>query len=386
MGFLLGNSNTKVLWGNSNVKMFKGGTQIYPIGNVVTYIVDTGTSYSEEKDNGANILNPVTFTPSKAGYTFVGWRKDNTPSADVLASATMGDGETTLYAVFCKDVTVTYYNATSKAAIATGKQYYNNGYVTNPKFTIEQLASPSWESRGWGTNSKADADVAYSDIIEREFADDITVYALYQRTITLSYSGNGANGSVDPQIGIRFWNSAGNYSNPTFILRNNDFDKPERAFAGWDLGGTIYTEGATVTLTANATIYATWQGIPFYWFQRLSSANGEYYEYAPGYPTEWTKTDVCCEDNASWDLRIEQPGVSCDNWDAHLGAKAEASAKGNKYATVYVTEHAWGNSTLTLNGTEFTGPGIHTVDVSDKLSMELFTHDGMTINYIYFHN
>lgn len=127
---------------------------------------------------------------------------------------------------------------------------------------------------------------------------------------------------------------------------------------------------------------------PFYWFQRLQGENEQYYEYADGYPTEWTKTGICCEDNASWNLKLHEPSVSCDNWDAHLGAKAEASAKGNKYVTVYVVDHAWGNSKLTLNGQEFTSAGTHTVDVSatDKLTMELYTEDGMVINYIYFHD
>lgn len=127
---------------------------------------------------------------------------------------------------------------------------------------------------------------------------------------------------------------------------------------------------------------------PFYWFQRKRDDTHDWYEYEPGYPTEWTKTEICCEDNATWNLTLHEPSVSCDNWDAHLRCKAEASAKGNQYATIYVADYAWGNSTLTANGQKFTSGGTYTIDVSatDKLSLDLITSDGMTINYIYFHN
>ena len=228
---------------------------VWKAGNNVTYFVDNNVSYTVEVDNGANILNPTAFTPSKNGYTFVGWRRDKIATGTVLNAAVMEGDPITLYAVFRKDITLTYYNATSKAATITDKQYYNNGNITNPKFTLEQLEAPSWESRGWATNSKAEAAIAYENISEREFSADTTVYALYQRTITLSYDGNGSTGgSVDAQSGIRYWNSAGNYANPSFVLTSNGFSKTNYLFIGWDLGSV----GAVITLAQNTTARAQW--------------------------------------------------------------------------------------------------------------------------------
>lgn len=243
------------------VNVVKGGVtyNVWGSESPVVYVVDTNVAYSEDVLNGDSVLSPKTFTPTKNGYTFVGWRKDKTASSSVLTSAVMEGDPITLYAVFSKDITLTYYNATSKAATTTGKQYYNNGNINNPKFTVEQLASPSWDSRGWGTNSKANAAVVYESISEREFSADTTVYALYQRTITLSYNGNGAaSGSVASQTGIRYWNSAGNYSNPSFTLASNGFTRSGYSFTGWDLGGVIYAAGATVTMTVSTVLYAQW--------------------------------------------------------------------------------------------------------------------------------
>lgn len=241
---------------------------VWKAGNNVTYFVDIDVYYTVEVDSGANILNQ---TPSKDGYTFVGWRRDKVATGTILTNAVMEDDPITLYAVFSKDITLTYYNATSKAATATDKQYYNNGNITNPEFTIEQLEAPTWESRGWATNSKADAAVAYETIREREFSADTTVYALYQRTITLSYDGNGStSGSTSSQTGIRYWNSAGNYSNPSFVLASNGFGRTNYAFTGWDLGAV----NDTVTLSSDTTAYAQWEQTTYYVFQNGTLASG----------------------------------------------------------------------------------------------------------------
>ena len=257
---------------------------VWKAGNNVTYFVDNNVSYTVEVDNGASILKPTEFTPSKNGYTFMGWRRDKIATGAVLNAAVMEGDPVTLYAVFSKDITLTYYNATSKAATTTGKQYYNNGNITNPKFSLEQLEAPSWESRGWATNSKADAAVAYENIYEREFSEDTTVYALYQRTITLSYDGNGSTGGTTAtQEGIRYWNSAGNYLDPSFILASNGFSRNDYAFSKWAKGsesGTQYSTGESITLTASTTFYALWSAVSIYVIQNGAITKSDYVQSA----------------------------------------------------------------------------------------------------------
>ena len=111
---IFGTSKLKLFVGEDKVKKaYLGDTKIYSAGNIVTYRVDNGVTYQEEVDSDASCLNPTTFTPSKSGWTFVGWREDTTASSDVLSSKIMGDEPITLYAVFRKAVTLYYYNGST---------------------------------------------------------------------------------------------------------------------------------------------------------------------------------------------------------------------------------------------------------------------------------
>lgn len=163
-------------------RMYLGSERIYPNAGMVTYHVDTNVTYTEEVDIDESILNPSTFTPSKSGWTFVGWRKDTAANGSVLSNEVM-----------------------------TG--------------------------------------------------DDVVLYAVFQQNITLSYNGNGAtSGSTANQSGTRYYNN-GNASNPSFVLRNSGYSRTGYNFTNWRMGstsGTAYNAGASVTLSANTTFYASW--------------------------------------------------------------------------------------------------------------------------------
>lgn len=243
-------------------RAYAGDVKIYSSGNVVTYYVDAGVYYQEEVEEGVSCLSPKTFVPKKSGWTFVGWRTDSTANGTVLTSKVMGDAPITLYAVFRKSVTVTYYNGSTTASSTSGYRYYNNGNFVNPTFTLTPASLPGWTFRGWATSSAATAGIAYSSISNTAFAASATVYAAYSQTITLSYNGNGnTGGSTASQTGARYYNT-GNYSNPSFTLATNGFSKTNYAFQKWaqeSASGTQYSAGASVTLSANTIFYAVWK-------------------------------------------------------------------------------------------------------------------------------
>ena len=247
-----------------NVRAVKNGVtyNVWGSGSSVTYVVDTNVAYSEDVLNGDSVLSPKTFTPTKSGYTFVGWRTDKTASASVLTSLTMDTDPITLYAVFKRTLTLTYYDGTTTKKTTTGKQYYNNDNTLNPSFVMPQTAKDGWSTRGWAYNTGAEADISYKDGATISIGSDTTIYGCYQQTITLSYNGNGASsGSTSAQTGTRYWNSAGNYSNPTFELSANGFAKSGYSFVQWRSGsasGTAYAAGASVILSASTTFYAEW--------------------------------------------------------------------------------------------------------------------------------
>lgn len=120
-------------------KWYHNGVKVFSAGNVVTYYVDTDNIHTEEVDSEASCLSPTTFTPSKTGYTFVGWRNDTSASSDVLTTRIMGDEPISLYAVFKRTLTATFNgNGATGGSVASvsGTQYYNNGTTLDPTITL----------------------------------------------------------------------------------------------------------------------------------------------------------------------------------------------------------------------------------------------------------
>ena len=172
----------------------------------ITYYVDSNTSYSESIEKGASILDPATFTPNKSGYTFLGWRRDNVATSEVEGILKASE-DTTLYAVFKKDVTLTYYDDTT-AKVNNGTIYYNNGNKSSVSFIMNQSICNGWSSRGWSTSNAGDASIAYSDGANINLTDNLTIYGLYQQTITVTYYNN--SGSASTATGTRYWNRGSN--------------------------------------------------------------------------------------------------------------------------------------------------------------------------------
>lgn len=128
-------------------------------------------------------------------------------------------------------------------------------------------AITGWALVGWRPDTVASSVVLPSKECD---ADDIHLYAVFQRTLTVSYNGNGAtSGSTAAQTGTQYYNN-GNYANPSFTLRANGFAKANAtsgnkeysySFANWRLNsasGTAYSPGASYTASSNVTFYAYW--------------------------------------------------------------------------------------------------------------------------------
>lgn len=367
------------------------GVTVWTAAVTVTYYVDSGTSYQESVVYGNSVLSPTSFTPSKSGYTFVGWRENNTASSSVLSSKTMGTDPISLYAVFKKTVTLTYYNNSTTASTTSGTQYYNNGNVSNPTFTLSQASKSGWTARGWATGTAGNASVAYSSISGTAFSANTTVYGLYQQTITLSYNGNGStSGSTSSQTGTRYYNSYGNYSNPSFTLASNGFAKTSYSFSKWAQGstsGTQYAAGASVTLSASTTFYAIWSLNAFYWFRAVDPGDGSDYklEFASGYPTTWSSKEYECDECSSGDSWYP---CRFDCSEGHSNSnKVSASSGGHTKARIYVSQIS--SATLKANSTSITSRGTYEVDVSSgTLALELEWGGGgyIYLDYVYFYS
>lgn len=124
----------------------------------VFYNIDTGIVYSEEYRKSQNILNPESFTPTKEGYTFIGYRTDKTASKEVFDTLLMGEEDISLYAVFAKNLTVSF-DANGGDTISQTEQLetiYNNSNNLYPEYTLDLTPTrnePIYTFGGWYMNS-----------------------------------------------------------------------------------------------------------------------------------------------------------------------------------------------------------------------------------------
>lgn len=157
-------------------------TEQYSTSQTITYIVDNDTIYTENRLKDTDITIPETFVPSKPGYTFAGWRSDNSADGDVIDSLIVG-------------------------------------------------------------------------------TNDITIYAVFKKAITVSYNGNNSTGGSTASHTEYIYYNNGNTVNPTIRLASNGFTRTNGTFYRWAVGsrtGTQYTENGSVTLLEDTTFYAVW--------------------------------------------------------------------------------------------------------------------------------
>lgn len=220
----------------------------------VTYNVDTGNARVEEVNEGESVLSP-SFTPTKSGYSFVGWRLDTVASANVLVDK-VAEGDTmTLYAVFRKKVTVTKYNGGTSASTESKYQYYNNATVANPSFTLTENTVSGWTAAGWTALADYTATVANGGSVT--LSSNATYYSLYTQTITVTLYNNSTSPSYQTGTRKARAGSSWAYSNPSFTL--NEASASGWTPMGWTAAANFtasVANGGSVTLAANATYYS----------------------------------------------------------------------------------------------------------------------------------
>ena len=103
MGTFFNTSKTKLFFESNKVKKaYKGCSKIYSSGNIVTYIVDSSTSYTEEVDEGASCLSPISFTLpangfSRLSYSFSKWAINSTSGTQYSSGAKVAISNNTIF-------------------------------------------------------------------------------------------------------------------------------------------------------------------------------------------------------------------------------------------------------------------------------------------------
>lgn len=224
-----------------------------------------------------------TSTPTLKGYTFAGWKKDNTGTA-ISAGGSAGNitANTTFYAQWTEKTgySVSFYDAfggtgdgTQVGTTQSGKKWTDNITLpTTPSKTGYTFAGWFLTKDGNGNAGQMSSAMAVRDIWAiQSIADTTTSVKLYAKwtekdrvEVTLNLNGSGAsyNGSTSNYTSGGLLNGSSwsipNLANPTRVGYN---------FKGWADSASAtsgsYNAGHTFTnLTASKTVYAVWAAAP----------------------------------------------------------------------------------------------------------------------------
>ena len=118
-----------------------------------------------------------------------------------------------------------------------------------------------WTFMGWGSSASATS-VAYASGASYTANSAITLYAIWRKTITVTYNANGGTG-VPAAQSVNIYNSA---SSGNITLSTT---KPTRSgflFLGWNTSSSATsanrTGGTSYAFSANTTLYAVWDATP----------------------------------------------------------------------------------------------------------------------------
>lgn len=199
--------------------IYLGEHTVYATGITVNYHIDTDTTITKTSSlsNDAVSEAPAATLP---GFTFVGWRADNSPDKTVLTSKII-DSENTLdlYAVFKREIEIgmldngaTLIEGESDDETFTDMLYYNNGNALSEGITIPECPY-EWEGKtfcGWNTDSISDPTYEPGEI--GRFTDDGYLFPMFIDTVyDFPYTGTYVPFRI-PATGIyefEFYGAAG---------------------------------------------------------------------------------------------------------------------------------------------------------------------------------
>ena len=253
--------NTKYLkpYGKSNANV-----KLYAVWGITQYTVaynangGTGAPGSQSIDSNKNATLSKT-KPTRSGYTFLGWSTDSkATSAQYVAGAKYTAGKsTTLYAVWRKNtppapvvqtITITYdANGGTNAPAAT------TGYEGKIILSTVKPTRSGYIFLGWSANQSA-VKADYQPGASYPGKSSITLYAVWQQLITVTFDANGGESVPSAQQAK---------CGQEFALTNA---KPTRSgydFLGWNTDKNAkeakYQPGDKLNLTGNITLYAIWE-------------------------------------------------------------------------------------------------------------------------------
>lgn len=217
----------------------------------------------DEKETGEKI--DLSVEARKEGYEFVGWSTDKNATTGIT-DLIMGEENVTLYAIFKKDLKITFidYKGTEENQTIENITIYNNekGEIDSPK--INQYSD--WTPRYWTTGREPNSGQAIEEeglitnIIEGQ-----TYYARYTKEIEISFDLNEGEGSLPELIKGNLEVNSSNINNIqeiTITIPDAEISREGFDFVGWmtkkDESGVDYEVGEESSFEESTILYARW--------------------------------------------------------------------------------------------------------------------------------
>ena len=232
----------------------------------VTFNSQGGTTVPEQTiEHGEKVTKPA--DPTKAGYIFAGWYKEEACDNEWNFSSDTVTSTTTLFAKWtARTYTLTFDKGATDAIVGTTiSTTVTFGEAVGPLPTgTEAPSRPEYDFAGWATTSGATTVDFTADTVWNT-VDDGTVYAVWTKnTYTLTYDVNGEGavlgtaGAANEAVVHETLISDATY----YTLDPSDPKAPTRTgytFAGWfNDAQCTSTVGTTTMPSAPKTIYAKW--------------------------------------------------------------------------------------------------------------------------------
>lgn len=182
-------------------------------------------------------------TPTRTGYTFAGWNISSSyvmPASNVTATASWNIIQYTIS-----------YNANGGSGAPSAQ---TKNYGTNITLSSTVPTKNGYTFLGWSTSSTATS-ATYSAGGTYSTNASATLYAIWKKTLTITYDTNTGSGTF-PSQSTDIYNST---ASATFTLNANQPTKQYYKFMGWGNGNNTYQPSQSVTISNDLPLTAIWE-------------------------------------------------------------------------------------------------------------------------------
>lgn len=300
------------------------------------YSENGGTSADKKSvklEEGKSIDLSVKAT--KEGYTFVGWNT-NKDARTGLNSLIMGKKDVTLYAIYSKVVTATFYyyddGEKSQEESVTLFNKETQGEVSTPQINSVVRDETTYSGRAWSEENVADGNADVSPGKTINISENKNYYALYtgiKRVNMYYYNGSGQDLETD---------SVTSYMNASGEIKNEAVDIPYEITSSMGPYGTTYKGlASSPNSTASATVNA--DNTTYYAFYQTEIKY--YYNSTSTYSSNRTGTRSSVSDGSSYKNTVDSyipssyDGATFSYWSGTSGVDENVSPSLSTYTEYF---------------------------------------------------